>query len=152
MKTKTFLAALLLMVGTNLMADDYNFLILTTNGSEQSLPLPIVQRITFEDGYVVVQTTESKHAFPIALLDKITFAETADGATAIKNLPEQAENLTFKDGTLVIKGDGMLRVYNTSGAIVSIAYVKEGANVSFDSLPAGVYIVRMGDKTIKVRK
>ena len=152
MKTKTFLAALLLMVGTNLMADDYNFLILTTNGSEQSLPLPIVQRITFEDGYVVVQTTESKHAFPIALLDKITFAETADDATAIKNLPEQAENLTFKDGTLVIKGDGMLRVYNTSGAIVSIAYVKEGANVSFDSLPAGVYIVRMGDKTIKVRK
>jgi len=152
MKTKTFLAALLLMASINLMADEYNYLTLTTNGTEQSLPLPVVQRITFENGYVVVTTTEGKHAYPIANLDKITFTESADEATAIKNLPEQAENLTFKDGTLVIKGDGMLRVYNTSGAIVSIAYVKEGANVSFDSLPAGVYIVRMGDKTIKVRK
>ena len=151
MKTKTFLAALLLMASINMMANDYNYLTLTSNGTEESLPLPVVQRITFENGYVVVTTTEGKHSYPIANLDKITFTESGD-ATAIKNLPEQAENLTFKDGTLAIKGDGMLRVYNTSGAIVSIAYVKEGANVSFDSLPAGVYIVRMGDKAIKVKK
>ena len=30
--------------------------------------------------------------------------------------------------------------------------IKEGANISFDKLPAGVYIVRMGNKVIKVRK
>ena len=151
MKMKTFFAALLLMVSTNLMADDYNFLTLTNNGTERNISLPIVQRITFEEGYVVVTTTEGKHSFPIANLDKISFSETAD-PDAIKAMPEQAENLTYKDGTLAIKGDGMLRVYNASGALVSIAYVKEGANVSLSSLPAGVYIVRMGDKVIKVRK
>ena len=79
----------------------------------------------------------------------MTFTETGD---AINALPEEAENLTYKDGTLAIKGDGMLRVYNTSGALVSIANVKEGANVSLDGLPSGVYIVRMGNKVIKVRK
>ena len=53
---------------------------------------------------------------------------------------------------LAVKGDGFLRIYSTNGALVNVAYVKEGANVSLDNLPAGVYIVRMGDKTIKVRK
>lgn len=149
MKTKTFLAALLLMASTNLMADDYKYLTLTYCGAEQSLPLPVVQRITFENGYVVVTTTEGTHSYPIYNLDKITFTEDA---TAIEALPEQEENLTYKNGTLAIKGDGMLRVYNSSGALVSIAQVKEGANVSFDNLPAGVYVVRMGNKTIKVRK
>lgn len=147
MKIKSILAALLLMVSTSMMADKY--LTITSNGTNQSIPLPLVQRITFEEGYVVVSTSQGTHSYPISILDKMTFTETGD---AINALPEEAENLTYKDGTLAIKGDGMLRVYNTSGALVSIANVKEGANVSLDGLPSGVYIVRMGNKVIKVRK
>ena len=147
MKTKSILAALLLMVSINMMADKY--LTITYSGTEQNIALPIVQKITFEEGYVVVTTTEGTHSYPISILDKMTFTESA---TAIKALPEQEENLTYKDGTLAIKGDGMLRVYNTSGALVSIANVKEGANISLEGLPSGVYVVRMGDKAIKVRK
>lgn len=147
MKTKKILAALLLMTSTNMMADKY--LTITYGGNEQNISLPIVQKITFEDGYVVVTTSDGKHSYPISVLDKMTFTESAD---AIKALPEQAENLTYKDGTLAIKGDGMLRIYNTAGALVSIANVKEGANISLDNLPSGVYVVRMGNKVIKVRK
>ena len=147
MKTKNILAVLLLMVSANMMADKY--LTITYSGSEQSIPLPIVERITFENGYVVVTTSEGTHSYPISIMDKMTFTESAD---AIKALPEQAEDLTYKDGTLAIKGDGMLRIYSTSGALVSIANVKEGANISLDNLPSGVYVVRMGDKVIKVRK
>jgi len=147
MKTKNILAALLLMVSTSMMADKY--LTITYSGLEQNIPLPIVQKITFEEGYVVVTTSEGKHSYPISVLDKMTFTESAD---AIEALPEQAENLTYKDGTLAIKGDGMLRVYNASGALVSIANVKEGANVSLEALPSGIYIVHMGNKVIKVRK
>lgn len=147
MKLKSILAALLLMVCANMMAEKY--LTITYSGSEQNISLPIVQKITFEEGYVVVTTAEGKHSYPISVLDKMTFTESED---AIKALPEQAENLTYKDGTLSIKGDGMLRIYNTSGALISIANVKEGANISLDNLPAGVYIVHMGNKTIKVRK
>lgn len=149
MKTKTLLAALLLMVGTSIMADNFQYLTLTYGNSEQYVSLPIVQKISFEDDNVVVTTTEGVHRYPISLLDKITFTESA---TAIEALPEQLENLTYKDGTLSIKGDGLLRVYGTNGALVSVANVKEGANISLERLPAGVYIVRMGDKTIKVRK
>jgi len=149
MKTRTLLAALLLMVGTGMMADNFQYLTVTSNGNENYISLPIVQRISFEGDYLVVSTTEETHRFPISLVDKITFTESA---TAIEALPEHLENLTYKDGTLAVKGEGLLRVYGTNGALVSIANVKEGANISLDNLPAGVYIVRMGDKTIKVRK
>ena len=151
MKARTLLAAMLLMVGTSMMADNFQYLTITYGSNEQNISLPIVQRITFEEGYVVVTTTEGKHSYPISVLDKMTFTEK-DEATAIQALPEQAENLTCKDGTLAIKGNGMLRIYNTAGALVSIANVKEGANISLDNLPAGVYVVRMGDKAIKIRK
>ena len=151
MKTKNTLAALLLMVSSSMMADEYNCLTISHSGVEENISLPTVQKITFEEGYVVVITSEGSARFPIAVLDKITFSEV-ENPDAIKNLPEQAENLTYKDGTLAIKGDGLLRIYNTSGALVNIAQVKEGANVSLRNLPAGVYVVRMGDKTIKVRK
>ena len=151
MKTKTLLAALLLMVGTSMMADNFQYLTLTYGNSEHNISLPIVQKITFENDYVVVTTSEGKHSYPISILDKMTFT-TKDDATAINALPEQTENMTCKDGTLSVKGNGLLRVYNTAGALVSIANVKEGANINIGNLPTGVYVVRMGDKTIKIRK
>ena len=151
MKTKTLIAAMLLMASASMMADNYNFLTIKHGDTEDDISLPTVQRITFEEDYVVVTTSEGKFSYPISVLDKMTFTEK-DDATAIEALPEQAKDMTYKDGTLAIKGDGMLRVYSTNGALVSIAYVKEGANISLDKLPAGVYVVRMGDKTIKVRK
>lgn len=151
MKTKNILAALLLTISANAMADEemYQYLTITYTGSVSNIYLPIVQRISFEDDYLKVTTSEGWEKFPLSLVEKITFTESP---TAIEALPEQAENLTYKDGTLAIKGDGLLRIFSTNGALISIANVKEGANVSLDKLPAGVYIVRMGDKTIKVRR
>lgn len=149
MTTRNILAALLLMASANMMAETYNYLTLSCNGTEESVPLPVVQKITFEDGYMVVTSTEGIYSYPIANVEKIRFTETA---TAIEALPEEAKDMTYKDGTLSIKGDGMLRVYNTAGALVSIAYVKEGANINLGKLPAGVYVVKMGEKTIKVKK
>lgn len=151
MKAKNILAALLLMIGSNMMAEETKALTISYSGTEQSIPLPIVKRITFEDGYVVVSTAEGKHSYPISVLEKMTFT-TVDDPTAIEALPEQAENVVYKNGTLSVKGSGLLRVYTTSGALVSIAQVAEGANISLNDLPAGVYVVRMGDKTIKVKK
>ena len=151
MKTKNILAALLLMVSTNMMAENYNYLTISYSNTLDDIPLPTVQRISFEEGNVVVTTTEGKETYPISLLSKITFTQKGE-STDIEALPEGAENLTYKDGTLSVKGDGFLCIYNAAGALVSIANVKEGANVSLANLPAGVYIVRMGDTIIKLRK
>lgn len=149
MKTRNLLAALLLLACTSMLADNFKYLTISYNGTEQNISLPIVQKITFQDGYVVVTTTEGENSYPISVMERITFTESAD---AIKALPEQAEDMTYENGTLAIKGNGLMRVYNTSGALVSIANIKEGANISLDGLPTGVYIVRMGDKAIKIKK
>lgn len=151
MKSKILLAAMLLMASANMMAQEnqYQYLTISYNDSEHNISLPLVQRISFENGYVVVTTTEGKHYYPLSVMSKISFTESA---TAIEALPEQAKGLTYKNGTLSIKGDGLLRIYNAAGALVNIANVKEGANVTLENLPAGVYIVRMNDKTIKVKR
>ncbi len=149
MKTKILLAILILFACTKMTADEFKYLTISYNGTTNDISLPIVQRISFEEGYMVVTTSEGIDRYPISLIEKITFTENT---TSIEALPEQEEGLTYKDGRLAIKGDGLLRIYNTAGALLNIANVKEGANVSLSNLPAGVYIVRMGDKTIKVRK
>ena len=148
MKAKILLAALLLMVGKGMMADEYLTISYNSN-QEHNLSLPIVQKISFEESYLVVTTSESTHRFPISIIDKITFTESA---TAIEALPEETKGLTYKNGTLAVRGDGLLRIFAANGVLLNIANVKEGANISLDNLPAGVYIVRLGDKTIKVRK
>ena len=147
MRTKFFIAGLLLFASTNMMA--YKYLTVTHSGIDQHILLPTVKKIFFLEDRVKVETTEGTHSYPYSAFERITFTESPD---AINALPEQAENLTFKEGTLTVKGDGFLRIYGTNGALVSIANVKEGANISFDNLPAGVYIINMNGKTIKVRK
>lgn len=149
MKIKTIMAAMLLMFGINMMADEFQYLTVSYSNTENHISLPLVKKIYFEDNYLVILTTESMNRFPLSVLEKISFTESA---TSIEALPEQAKDLTYKDGTLAVKGDGFLRIFSTSGALVSIANVKEGANISLDNFPAGVYIVRMGDKAIKVSK
>ncbi len=147
MNTKNILAALLLMVSSSMMAEEC--LTITCNGTDESISLPTIQRITFEDNYLKVTTTDGAFLCPLSAVEKIYFSDSAD---AIETLPEQEENLTYQDGKLTVKGDGFLRIYSANGALVNLAKVKEGANVNLNNLPAGVYIVSMGDKTIKVKK
>ena len=45
MKAKLFLAAMLLMVGANVMADEYQYLTITYSDTERSISLPIIQQI-----------------------------------------------------------------------------------------------------------
>lgn len=151
MKTKSILAAMLLLASSAVMAEDYNFLTVTYGGAEQNISLPVVKKIFFQDGMVVVTTTEGNHSYPISILDKMTFTNK-DVETAIKTMPEQSEALSFDEGKLVVKGSGLVRVFNTAGAMVSVLNVEEGANLNLNNLPTGVYVVRMGDQAIKVKK
>lgn len=49
-------------------------------------------------------------------------------------------------------GTGILHIYNEVGALVQMAHVQDGANINLNSLPKGIYVVNMGQKTIKVRR
>ena len=72
MKTRNILAALLMMLGGTMMADDTRTISIGTTGSEQIIPLPIVQRISFEDSKMVVTTDEGSVTIPISAASERT--------------------------------------------------------------------------------
>ena len=150
MNMKNFLVAILLMASTTTMwADKYNFLTVSSTG-EEFISLPTIQKITFSEGNCIVATTNGDYTYPLKEIKKMYFS--VDDPTAIEALPQEAENLKYKDGKLKVEGDGMLRIYNANGALVQLANVKKGANINLSNLKSGLYIVNMGDKTIKLTK
>ena len=149
MNKKLFLAAILMMASVVMWADNYNYLTVSASG-EKSISLPTIQKITFADGNCIVTTTEGVYTYPLSEIKKMYFS--VDDPDAIEALPGEAENLQYKDGTLKVEGDGMLRIYSANGALVQMANVKKGANINLGNLKSGMYIVSMGDKTIKLTK
>ena len=55
-------------------------------------------------------------------------------------------------GVLKVQGTGVLRVYSISGNLQRLANVRGATNVSLESLPQGIYIIQMGNETIKIQK
>lgn len=150
MKRIMIMAVAALLGVASVAADEYNYLTVTSTGSEQSISLPTVQKISFAGGNAVVTTTDGQtFTYPLAGLQKMTFTANP---TAIKALPTQEKNLTCKGNTLSVTGSGMLYIYNAAGVLVQMAQVKEGARISLESLPKGVYVASMGEQTIKIKK
>ena len=146
---KTLIIAALLLSSVNMMADDSKYLTVACGDTEQSLTLATVQKITFDATDVIVTTTEGEVKFPLSEMKKMTFTATP---TAIEAMPIESEGLKMQDGKLVVNGKGTLRIYNASGALVGISAV-EGENiVDLQNLQRGLYIVNLGEQTIKVQK
>jgi len=146
---KYVLMAVMMMACATMWADKYNFLTVSATGDEY-ISLPTIQKITFANGNCVVTTTAGDYTYPLSEIKKMYFS--VDDPTAIEALPEEAENMQYKDGKLKVDGDGMLRIYSSNGALVQMANVKKGANISLGNLKSGLYIVNMGNKTIKLTK
>jgi hypothetical protein len=146
---KYFLLAIMMMACTTMWADKYNYLTVSASGDE-FISLPTIQKITFANGNCVVTTTSGEYTYPLSEIKKMYFS--VEDPTAIEALPQETKNLQYKDGKLKVEGDGMLRIYGANGALVQMANVKKGANISLSNLKPGLYIVNMGDKTIKLSK
>lgn len=147
---KILLSALVALSAHSIWADEYNYLTVAYNNVEQSITLSTVQKITFQNGNCVVSTTEGDFSYPLSQMEKMKF--TAD-PTAIERLPLQTEGLKCADGILTVGQKGLLHIYNANGALIRMANVAQaGSVVNLKSLPKGVYIVRMGETTIKISK
>ena len=150
MKKTFILAVAILLSMAPLAADEYNYLTVTSTSSEQSISLPTIQKITFSEGNALVATTDGQtYTYPLSELQKMSFTATA---TAIKALPSKADKLSYKRNTLRVNGTGILHIYNAAGMLVQMAHVKDGANINLGTLPKGIYVVNMGEQTIKIQK
>ena len=121
MRRLLFLA--LLAIGTSALAEDYKYLTMGYSNVEKSITLETIQKITFQNGNVVVTTSEGVETFPLAEMEKMYFSATATGINEIEN------------GKL--KMEDAQHIYDLSGRKVSVPSV----------LPKGVYI-RNGKKFV----
>lgn len=149
MKKHLALLALATALTVPSQADDLQYLTAACGNREKSIELAGVQKITFENGNVVVSTTGGPVTFPVTEMKKLAFTSTA---TAIGDLKSRSKALAYVDGALHVQGSGVLRVYSMTGNLQRLADIRGGAIVSLDNLPKGVYIIQLGNETIKIQK
>lgn len=151
MKLKTILSMMLLAFGLQqAKAEGGNkYLDVHRNDATCSYELATVKKILFQQDNTVILLGEEEVTIPSAQMTKIAFSSIG---TSIEKLPLKEQGLQFVAGEIKVQKAGLLRVYNTAGAMVGAVKVADNATVSLNSLPAGIYVVAQGNKTIKINK
>lgn len=146
---KLLVTALILGSSTNVMADDYKYLTAKYNNEEKSIELASIRKITFEAGDVVVYTSEGQVKFPLSEMEKMFFSEAP---TAIESMPMETASMKVSGGVLSVSGNGLLRIYSGNGQLQQMAKVDGSSRISLQNLPKGVYIINIGNQSIKFNK
>ena len=149
MKQLLLMGTLLFVGCLSTMAQDYKYLTASYNSTEKSFLLATVQKITFEDGNVVITTSKGVTKLPQEEMEKLFFSTTS---VAIESMALESENLKMVNGILKAKGNGILHIYNSAGQLIQLANVDGEMNISLSKLPKGIYIVNLDGQTIKVNK
>lgn len=146
---KKFLLSLLLALPLTAVADTYNYLNINAGSNIQSVALKTVKRITFSGGNIVVTAADgSETTAALSALTNITFTEIA---TSVRDINLQPADLQVENGRIVAAGQGVLLLYNARGQVVRQQFV--GSNrteLSMEALPHGIYIARLGNRSIKI--
>lgn len=142
---------LLLLLASTLTtwASTYNYLTIATTAAESSVALSTIKKITFSGSNLVVTTIDGEEtSVALSNLNRLYFSEKA---TAVRNL--HAGKLAYQNGRIVAGTSGVLTVYNASGAIVRQMPVAGGrTEMNLSTLPTGIYIVKLGQQTLKIAK
>ena len=104
----------------------------------------------FADGKVCVESDE----YTFSNIKNFYISETDDPSGIEHLLKEQ--QITYKAGTLIVHTDNpeSISVYTVNGMKISVPVEQAGnvVAVSMTQLPNGVYVVRVGESSVKVFK
>lgn len=129
MKHFLLFSLLFVMSASWLHAADYNFLTFRqADGTEQSFGISGLT-LTFSDGNLVVQQGGTTQTFPLSELNKMFFSESATAIAQPSSVPTA------------------IQVFSVSGVRVGEF---QSAEKMGQQLPQGVYMIKQGDKTVKV--
>ncbi len=137
------------MVNGQTQTNDLQYLTASYNNKEKSIELASIHKITFENSNVVITTSAGQVLLPVSEMNKLYFSSTA---TAVENLKDKSTNIQFTSGVLHAKGNGLLRIFSAGGQLQRMANVQGSITISLNNLPHGIYIVQLGEETIKIQK
>ena len=146
---KKLLLPLLFALAVPAAADTYNYLNLNAGSTIQSVALKTVKRITFLGGNIIVTTADgTETTAALANLTSLTFTEIGTG---VRGINAQPTDLQVQNGRIVTAGQGMLLLYNAGGQVVRQQYVSSSrSELSLEALPHGIYVARLGNRSIKI--
>lgn len=80
---KKLIIMAMLAIGTTAFAEDYKYLTMGYNSVEKSIDLSTIQKITFENGQVVVATSNGNETFQQSEMEKMFFSSEATAIEAV---------------------------------------------------------------------
>lgn len=142
-------------------SDSHAPLLIVDLQNEEHVDFQLADRpkVTFKDGYLIVTSAEfemEEQSIKSSDIRKIRFYEYQI-PTSVSNVSKARYSVRFVNGKNVvisgIKGTPHVAVYSVSGVQQQSEYDYEGdnINVKLQSLPKGLYIIKVNGKTIKVR-
>ncbi len=125
-----------------------------TTGSSEFITFANLKQITFDGANVNIEQSDgTKSSATMAEINRIYF-----------DIPESIADIELQNGKLVkyISSDeiavnsnagSIVTIYNPIGAQMISKHINaEGATISIASLPQGIYIVKVNDRTTKIVK
>lgn len=128
------------------------------NGTILTFELSECPKVTFPDNRLAVTTADFSYNDSISIADVRTMRFFEDATLSdISELPKEAYTISFTDGqTVQLKGfgeDANIQIISTSGASQQVDSTVGGDDITLHlgHLPKGVYIIKVNDKSYKVR-
>ena len=138
-------------------ADDViTFRVVADNGTVKEFALDEVNRLTFqEETFTMIFNTDAADE-QFRYEDVLNMHFGTKSTTAVQNVAEDAAlNISYDGSFLRIEGiaePSVLRVYDISGRPVMSQRVNGQAEISTEQLSAGVYILKINNRTFKFSK
>lgn len=136
---------LMLAASTAAFAEGHALKVLLTNGSSETYYLSEKPRISFAGDDMMIASSTASTSYARKDVASITFE---DASTSIDNV-KKANSTSYRFDGNSFEADGMqISVYNMAGKQVTAG--KDA--VSLKSLQPGVYVVKAGKQSIKIKK
>lgn len=130
-----------------------------TEGNDQTVALSEIGKITFSDGNMILSDkTGAITTYLISDIENITFEATKTPASDIKSEVVSGELSIYPNPTsdiIYLKGLetlSQITIYTVEGRAVMNSQVLPDENINIASLPKGLYLLRVNNKTTKFNK
>lgn len=137
----------MLIVGQTLAWAEGSALLITfKDGRTAAYVLSQKPTLTFGDATLNIATEDASTEYQRADISKFGFVD-ADEVSGIGQLTQGSTQFEYRNGVIRATG-GSVQVYSLNGQLLTSG----GSTVQVSTLPAGVYVVKMNNQTIKIKR
>lgn len=132
------------LIGNVALADGHALKVTLTGGTSATYILSSRPTVTYSGANMTIKNASLEDSYPLGQVESLSFTEDV---SSLKSVNDGGAVYDFRDNVFTSEGND-LRVYDLSGSCVA----QGCGNVSLSRLQAGVYLVSVGGRSIKIFK